>query len=70
MGYLVNLFNSSIIIITLEKLFNINFLEEFKASFYYVIGLLISIYGHIRAENICFDKVEIKVPQWKKGKIY
>lgn len=68
MGYLVNLFNSSIIIIILEKLFNINFLQDFKASFYYGIGLLLSIYGHIRAENIWFDKVEIKVPQWKEEK--
>ena len=66
--YLVNLFNSSIIIIILEKLFNINFLQDFKASFYYGIGLLLSIYGHIRAENIWFDKVEIKVPQWKEEK--
>ena len=68
MGYLVNLFNSSIIIMILEKLFNINSLQDFKASFYYGIGLLLSIYGHIRAENIWFDKVEIKVPQWKEEK--
>ena len=66
MGYLVNLFNSSIIIITFEKLFKIYLLDEFKLSFYYGIGLLMSIYGHIRAENIYFDKVEIKVPQWKE----
>ena len=52
----------------LEKLFNINCLQDFKASFYYGIGLLLSIYGHIRAENIWFDKVEIKVPQWKEEK--
>ena len=65
MGYLVNLFNSSIIIIIFEKIFNIYLLEEYKLSFYYGIGLLMSIYGHIRAERICFDKVEINVPQWK-----
>ena len=65
MGYLVNLFNSSMIIIIFEKIFKIYLLEEYKLSFYYGIGLLMSIYGHIRAERICFDKVEINVPQWK-----
>ena len=68
MGYLVNLFNSSIIIILLEKLFKINFLENLRLYFYYGFGLLMSIYGHIRAENICFDDIEIKVPQWKEEK--
>ena len=68
MGYLVNLFNSSIIIILLEKIFKINFLLNLRLYFYYGFGLLMSIYGHIRAENICFDNVEIKVPQWKEEK--
>ena len=68
MGYLVNLFNSSIIIILLEKLFKINFFENLRLYFYYGFGLLMSIYGHIRAENICFDDIEIKVPQWKEEK--
>ena len=66
MGFLVNLFNSSIIIFILEKIFNIHFLDDYKISFYYGFALLMSVYGHIRAENICFDEVEIKVPQWKK----
>ena len=68
MGYLVNLFNSSIIIILLEKLFKINFFENLRLYFYYGFGLLMSIYGHVRAENICFDDIEIKVPQWKEEK--
>ena len=68
MGYLVNLFNSSIIIILFEKLFKINFLLNLRLYFYYGFGLLMSIYGHIRAENICFDDIEIKVPQWKEEK--
>ena len=68
MGYLVNLFNSSIIIILLEKVFKTNFLENLRLYFYYGFGLLMSIYGHIRAENICFDDIEIKVPQWKEEK--
>jgi len=68
MGYLVNLFNSSIIIILLEKVFKTNFLENLRLYFYYGFGLLMSIYGHIRAENIFFDEVKIKVPQWKEEK--
>ena len=66
MGYLVNLFNTSIIIILFEKLFKMNFLKDFKLYFYYSFGLIMSIYGHFRAENICFDKVQIKVPQWNR----
>ena len=68
MGYLVNLFNTSIIIILLEKIFKIYFLEDLRLYFYYGFSLLMSIYGHIRAEKICFDNVEIKVPQWKEEK--
>jgi len=68
MGYLVNLFNSSIIIILLEKVFKTNFLENLRLYLYYGFGLIMSIYGHIRAENICFDEVKIKVPQWKEEK--
>lgn len=66
MGYLMNLFNSSVIILLLEKIFKINLSEDFNFYFYYGFGLLMSIYGHIRAERICFDNVEIKVPQWKE----
>ena len=68
MGYLVNLFNTSIIIILLEKIFKTYFLEDLRLYFYYGFSLLMSIYGHIRAEKICFDNVEIKVPQWKEEK--
>ena len=66
MGFLVNLFNSSLIILLFEKILKIYLLDDFKLSFYYGIAILFSIYGHIRAERICFDKVEIKVPQWKE----
>ena len=67
MGYLMNLFNSSVIILLLEKIFKMNLSEDFNFYFYYGFGLLMSIYGHIRAERICFDNIEIKVPQWKEN---
>ena len=66
MGYLVNLFNSSIIIIIFGIIFNISLFEEYKLYIYYGLALLMSIYGHIRAERICLDEVEILVPQWKE----
>ena len=66
MGYLVNLFNSSIIIIIFIIIFNISIIEEYKLYIYYGLALLMSIYGHIRAERICMDEVEILVPQWKE----
>ena len=68
MGYLVNLFNSSIIIIIIQKIFNIYLGHNLKVFLYYVIAILISIYGHIRAELIYFDKYEIKVEHWKNEK--
>ena len=52
MGFLVNLFNSSILLIILEKLIKL----EHKTLFYYGFGILMNIYGHIRAERICFDR--------------
>ena len=66
MGFLVNLFNSSIIMIILQKIFNINLENNYKFFLYYGIAILISIIGHIRAEIIHFDKYEIKVKQWQK----
>ena len=66
MGLLVNLFNSSIIMIILQKIINVNLENNFKCFLYYGIGILISIIGHIRAEIVHFDKYEIKVKQWQK----
>ena len=68
MGYLVNLFNSSIILIIIQKIFNIHLGNNLKLFLFYGIASLISIIGHIRAELIYFDKYEIKVEQWKNEK--
>jgi predicted MPP superfamily phosphohydrolase len=68
MGYLVNLFNSSIIMIIIQKLFNIYLGENVKGFIFYTLGILMSIYGHIRAELIYFDKHNIQVEYWQKEK--
>ena len=65
MGYLVNLFNSSIIMIIIQKIFSIYLEKNIKILLFYGIATLISIIGHIRAEIIHFDKYEIKVRQWQ-----
>ena len=65
MGYLVNLFNSSIIITFIQKLLRKSLEHNLKLFLFYGIAALISIIGHIRAEIINFDKYEIKVNQWK-----
>ena len=65
MGYLVNLFNSSIILIFLQKIANIYFGNSLKIILFYGIAFLISIIGHIRAELIHFDKYKIKVKHWE-----
>jgi predicted MPP superfamily phosphohydrolase len=64
MGYLVNLFNSSLILVILEKIFRIYLSHNLKIFLFYGIATLISIIGHIRAEIIHFDKYEIKVKYW------
>ena len=64
MGYLVNLFNSSIILIIIEKIFRIYLGNSLKPFLFYGIATLISIIGHIRAEIINFEKHEIKVKYW------
>ena len=68
MGYLVNLFNSSIILIFFQKIFKIYFGNSIKIILFYGIAFLISIIGHIRAEIINFDKYEIKVKIWENVK--
>ena len=68
MGHLLNLFNSSIIMIIIQKIFNIHLVHKKKIFLYYIIAFLISIYGLIRAELIYFDKNEIKVEHWKNEK--
>ena len=68
MGYLVNLFNSSIFLIFFQKIFKIYFGNSIKIILFYGIAFLISIIGHIRAEIINFDKYEIKVKIWKNDK--
>ena len=64
MGYLVNLFNSSLILVIIEKIFRIYLNHNLKIFLFYGIATLISIIGHIRAEIIHFDKYEIKVKYW------
>ena len=64
MGYLVNLFNSSLILAIIEKIFRIYLSQNLKIFLFYGIAALISIIGHIRAEIIHFDKYEIKVKYW------
>ena len=68
MGYLVNLFNSSIILIIMQSIFHINLNNGLKSFLFYGMAALMSIIGHIRAELIYFDKYEIKVEQWKNEK--
>jgi len=67
-GYLFNLFNSSIILIIIQKIFRIYLENNIKFYLFYGIGALISIYGHIRAEIVYFDKHVIKVENWKNEK--
>ena len=69
MGYLVNLFNISLIILILQKFFNITIDATIKSLLYYGLALLLSIYGHIRAETIYFDRHNIKVEKWNKDNI-
>ena len=67
MGYLVNIFNGSIILFILSKFINMNYLV--KIILFYGLPLLMSVIGQIRAEIIYFDRYEIKVEQWENESI-
>ena len=67
MGYLINIFNGSIILFIISKYVNINY--SIKNLLFYGLPLLLSIIGQIRAEIINFDRYELKVKQWENESI-